>query len=224
MIDRLRDLLDRPLDRGTAQTIVALAAAVTFAFGALVALGIVGRPSTSDVSPAGPTAVLPSAPARQAENPAPEPQAADEGTTAPAQDPQDRKGSAAYGRVHRAADTHRAMQHLPYRIGHVTFALVGANNGRAVVRVEGPTIAAARRSWRRFLRRFDDDGGAYVTRFAAGPRNGITRRRKVAGEGARGGARTDGTDSGARRAVPHHTVDRSARRDLTSKPHPKESP
>lgn len=224
MIDRFRDALDRPLDRGPAQAIVALATVVTFAFGVLVVLGIVGHDQTSDPPVAGLPLVRPSAPADQTGVPEPVAPSTGGDAAVPSQDPQDRTGTGAYRRARRATDTHRAMQHLPYRIGRVTFALVGADEGRAVIRIAGPSSAVAHRAWGRFLHRFSDDGRAYETRFEAGARNGVTGRPKVAGEGARGAARADGADRRARRRVPHQDRHRAAHRNLTSKPHPKESP
>jgi len=49
----------------------------------------------------------------------------------------------------------------------LTVRLVGARGTRAVLAVGAPTISAARRGWRLFLRRYHDDGRAYLTRFEA---------------------------------------------------------
>jgi hypothetical protein len=82
------------------------------------------------------------------------------------QDPQDRPGTFAHRRAGRELATHRALQHVPWRRGDVTVELVGARDGRAVLRVEAPGIATARRGYHVFLRRFHDDGRAYLPRFA----------------------------------------------------------
>jgi hypothetical protein len=83
------------------------------------------------------------------------------------QDPQDAEGSAAARRAARALRSHRALQHVPYRDDGVTVALAGARGSRAVLRVSAATVPAARRGWRRFLRRFRDSGPAYVPVFRA---------------------------------------------------------
>ena len=81
------------------------------------------------------------------------------------QDPQDRRGSALARRSGRELASHRALQHVPYRREAVSIALVGARGTRAVLRVSAPTLTAARRSWRSFLRRYRDSGRAYLPRF-----------------------------------------------------------
>jgi hypothetical protein len=88
------------------------------------------------------------------------------------QDRQDRRGSAVHRRALAEVAAHRALQHVPYRSGGVSIELVGARWGRALLRVEAPTVGAARRSWRAFLRRFHDPGAAYVVRFEGAPRRG----------------------------------------------------
>jgi hypothetical protein len=223
VIDRIRDLLDRPLDRRQAEAIVAIAASVTFAFGVLVALGIVGRPASNPPA-SREDFTRPTAPSRVPAGALDHPPASGDRHPDQTQDPQDRKGTAAYGRARRAARDHRALQHLPYRHGGVTVALVGAEQGRAVLRIAAPTIAAAHRGWRDFLRRFADDGGAYEARFQVRARNGITGRRKVARGAARGAARPDGATRAGRRRIRHQHTDRGARSFLTSKPHPNASP
>ena len=91
------------------------------------------------------------------------------------QDPQDERGSAASPRAARALQSHRALQHVPYRDGGLTVALVGARGSQAVLRVSAPTVAAARRGWHRFLRRYRDSGRAYVPIFKAVARHSGTR-------------------------------------------------
>jgi hypothetical protein len=49
----------------------------------------------------------------------------------------------------------------------VTVALAGALGSRAVLRVSAHTVGAARRGWRRFLRRYRDSGRTYVPVFDA---------------------------------------------------------
>jgi hypothetical protein len=220
--DRIRDLLDRPLDRRHADAIVAIAAAVTFAFGVLVAFGIIGHPA-ADLAAGREDLARPTAP-REVAGALDHPPASKDRRPDRSQDPQDRKGTAAYGRARRTARDHRALQHLPYRRGGVTVAQVGADQGRAILRVAAPTITAARQGWREFLRRFTDDGAAYEARFQVRARNGITGRRVVAAGAAAGAAGADGSPRGQSRAVRHGRRHRGVRRNLTSKPHPKASP
>lgn len=169
MIDRLRFLLDRPLDPLAARAVVVFATAILLGFAALFVLGAsetggpvkAGQPavtrSASGLSSRAPEIEAPSS----ASSSAPRPQQ---------QDPQDQQGSPAAGRAAKSMRSHRALQHVPYRSGLLTVRLVGAHGDKAVVAVSAPTIAAARRGWRRFLRRYRDDGGAYLPRFKAGPR------------------------------------------------------
>lgn len=172
MIDRLRFLLNRPLDPLAARAIVVSATAILLGFAALFVLAA-GEPGHS------------AAPSRQAVPTQPQP--ARSFGTAPAetarpaprtsrlrrQDPQDEKGSPAAKRATKALRSHRALQHVPYRRARLSVRLVGARGGRAVLAVSAPTISAARRGWRRFLRRYRDSGRAYLTHFErAGGRNG----------------------------------------------------
>jgi hypothetical protein len=85
----------------------------------------------------------------------------------PRQDPQDEAASTAALRSRRELRTHAALQHVPYRRGSFSVELIGARNGRAVLAVRAPRIALARRGWRRFLRRFGDNGRAYLASFEA---------------------------------------------------------
>jgi hypothetical protein len=82
------------------------------------------------------------------------------------QDPQDRPRSAAARAAQGELRTHRALQHVPYRGAGVTITLVGARRGRALLRVSGTDLTTERLGWRAFLRRFGDDGSAYVPVFA----------------------------------------------------------
>jgi hypothetical protein len=89
------------------------------------------------------------------------------------QDPQDRPGSPAARRADRELAGHRALQHVPWRHDGVSIDLVGASGSKAVLAVRGAGVADARRGYRAFLRRFHDDGGAYLPRFRArGDRRG----------------------------------------------------
>lgn len=174
MVDRLRALLDHPLDQSAARAILVLASAILLGLAALFvfAASEPGRPTSNEVRP---TAASPTA------SPAPVEavggEAAEDRPPTPRQDPQDRKGSAAARRVAHALRSHRALQHVPYRDGEVTVALVGARGSRAVLRVSAFTVPAAHRGWQRFLSRYRDSGRAYVPVFAA-----------TAGKRSRGGA------------------------------------
>lgn len=162
MVDRLRALLDHPLDPSAARAILVLASAILLGLAALFARAASepDRPTSQGVRPA---AVSPSAPIEVVED-----EAVEHRPATPRQDPQDEKGSAARQRAARALRSHRALQHVPYRDGgEVTVALVGAKGSRAVLRVSASTVPAARRGWRRFLRRYHDSGRAYVPVFAA---------------------------------------------------------
>jgi hypothetical protein len=169
MADRLRALLDRPLDPGAARAILAFASAILVGIAGLfvLAAGQVDRPippvrPSASVSPpdlAPPAAAethrteSPAAPRRQ-------------------QDPPDIDGSTASRRMARALRSHRALQHVPYRDGELRVALVGARGRRAVLRVSAPTVREARRGWRLFLRRYRDSGRAYIPTFTTRTRGG----------------------------------------------------
>jgi hypothetical protein len=160
MVDRLRALLDRPLDPSAARAILALASAILFGLAALFALAASepGRPTSQGVRSA---AASPSATVEAVED-----EAAEDRLPTHRQDPQDHRGSVAARRAAHALRAHRALQHVPYRDGEVTVALTGARGSRAVLRVSASTRAAARRGWHRFLRRYRDSGRAYVPVFA----------------------------------------------------------
>lgn len=159
MADRLRALLDRPLDPSAARAILVLASGILVGFTAILVLAASqperptsperGSAEMASPPPASATAVEPPESPRPAEL---------------RQDPQDVRGSAAARRAARALRSHRALQHVPYRRGNLAINLVGAEGHRAVLRVSAPTRAAARRGWLAFLRRFGDRGEAYIAR------------------------------------------------------------
>lgn len=165
MIDRLLALLDRPLDPRAGRAVMVLAAAITLGFAALfvLAAGSAHRQ---------PPSARPLAPKRAA--PLPPSLDGDDGAVNEAsprlpsrrpQDPQDDRGSTAARDAQKELRRHRALQHVPYEQGGLTVTLVGARRGRALLRVSAATPSAARRGWRRFLRRFGDDGHAYTPLF-----------------------------------------------------------
>jgi hypothetical protein len=172
MTDRLRALLDRPLDPSAARAILVFASAILVGFAALFVLGA----SQSAHS------TLPSPPSRVASSPNPAaPIEAVEGSSAEGQaaphrqDPQDVEGSVAARRAARALRSHRALQHVPYRNGELRISLVGARGDRAVLRVNAPTLRVGKRGWHRFLRRYRDSGRDYVPVFGTAARSKRTR-------------------------------------------------
>jgi hypothetical protein len=157
--ERLRALLEHPLDPRAARAITVLATAILIGFAAVVALGSFshGRSSISRSRHPAPSFAVAPTPAAGSATPA-----TPKGPAArPRQDPQDRQGSADAARAKRELSTHRALQHVPYRRGAVRIALVGASGSLALLRVEASTLAAARRGWHAFLRRYRDSGRAY---------------------------------------------------------------
>jgi hypothetical protein len=175
MIDRLRALLDCPLDPSAARAILALASAILVGFAALFVLAGSGqdrqsstaeRPRSITSTPA--SAIPTTASGGERSNPR---------SSTPRQDPQDVQGSAAARRAAQALRAHRALQHVPYRDGQLAIALVGAHGGRAVLRVSAPTVRAARQGWRGFLRRYRDSGRAYLPVFDAPVKGRRTRGR-----------------------------------------------
>lgn len=163
VVDRLRLLLDRPLDPLAARAALVLATAILLGFAALAILGTSEsdrpataseqaapgrtRPPLSDVVPVERTTG-----SRRRPNPR-------------RQDPQDEKGSAAAWRATEELRSHRALQHVPYRQGRLSIQLVGAKGRQAVLTVSALTLSAAHRGWRGFLRRYRDSGRAYVPLF-----------------------------------------------------------
>jgi hypothetical protein len=164
MADRLRALLDRPLDPSAARAILAFASAILFGVASLFVLAASepDRPTSPDRSSPTASSPGPAVPIDAVEDGSARGRAATH-----RQDPQDIRGSAAAGRAARALRSHRALQHLPYQDGEVTIDLVGARGSRAVLRVGASAVQAARRGWERFLRRYRDSGRAYVPVFAA---------------------------------------------------------
>ncbi|MGE5527496.1 MAG: hypothetical protein ACM3Q9_02400 [Methanosarcina sp.] len=163
MVDRLRALLDRPLDPGAARAILVFSSAILVGFAALLVLAV-GQPDQPTSSSGNPSAVAsspgPAAAIQQVEDNSAEGQAAPR-----RQDPQDVEGSAAARRAARALSSHRAIQHVPYRRGELAITLVGAKGDRALLRVSASNLPAARRGWREFLHRYRDRGTAYIARF-----------------------------------------------------------
>lgn len=165
MIDRLRFLLDRPLDPLAARAIVVFATAILTGFATLFVLGS----SESGGPPAAGEQTSPPPPRFGRSHEAPVLETHSPAAPRPPrrrQDPQDEKGSPAATRAAKALRSHRALQHVPYRRGPLTVRLVGVAHGRAVIGIDAPTISAARHGWRRFLRRYGDSGRSYVPRFA----------------------------------------------------------
>lgn len=163
MAERLRALLEHPLDPRVARLAVALGCAVLLGFASLIVVAGTGvrpnRPSARGHSGGSPAIGRPMA-ARRPPASIRKPRLA-----RPRQDPQDRPGSPAALRAEHELASHRALQHVPYRHGGLSVVLVGAEGKRAVLRVRAATAAAARRGWRRFLRRYRDPGGSYLPRF-----------------------------------------------------------
>jgi len=164
MADRLRALLDHPLDPSAARAILALASAIFVGFAAVLVLAA-GQPERPTSPERGSPEVASPPPASA---PALEPPPRSPRHPELRQDPQDVRGSAAARRAARAVRSHRALQHVPYRRGNLAIILVGAEGHRAVLRVSAPTRTAGRRGWRAFLRRFRDRGEAYIARFVVG--------------------------------------------------------
>jgi hypothetical protein len=163
MIDRLRFLLDHPLDPLAARAVVVFASAILLGFACLYVLGA-QEPGRS------------AAPERQIVLPPPggsfgsnRPQAVPSEPHASRrhrQDPQDEAGSPAATRAAKTLRSHRALQHVPYRRGGLSIRLVGARGDRAVIAVSATTVSAARQGWRHFLQRNRDSGRSYIPRFS----------------------------------------------------------
>jgi len=164
MVDRLRALLDHPLDPSAARAILVLASAILVGLAGLFALaaGEPDGPASQKVRPAAASPAGPAARVDEAEDPA-----AERHPATPSQDPQDEAGTPAARRAARALRSHRALQHVPYRNEGVAIALIGARGSRAVLRVSAPTVAEARQGWHRFLRRYLDPGRSYLPVFRA---------------------------------------------------------
>lgn len=163
MADRLRALLDRPLDPSAARAILVFASAILVGIAGLFLLAASEQEQQSSTA---------ERPASIASPPAFPAEAKRGRSSTRRQDPQDVKGSTAARRAGRALRSHRALQHVPYRDGRLAMALVGARGGRAVLRVSAPTVKEARRGWRQFLRRYHDSGRAYIPTFTTRTRGG----------------------------------------------------
>ena len=162
MVDRLRALLDRPLDPSAARAILVFASAILVGLAALFVLG--GGQADRPTSPQRPSATA-SSPSSAAAIATAEDGSAKVQAAPHRQDPQDVEGSRPARRAARALRSHRALQHLPYRRGELAITLAGARSQQAVLQVSAPDLLAARRGWRSFLRRFRDRGEAYIARF-----------------------------------------------------------
>lgn len=164
MIERLRFLLDRPLDPSVARAAVVLASAVLAGFAVAIVLGAGG--SANSTPPIAPIA------AERPRSPAAPGTGASEATPPsrrrPRQDPQDARGTRPARRAAEVLRSHRALQHVPYRHGTLTVRLYGARRSRAVLLVSAPSIAAARAGWRRFLDVYRDSGRSYLPIFRRG--------------------------------------------------------
>lgn len=180
MAERLRALLDRPLEPALARAVVVLALATSTGFAVLVLLGAVGHDALPPSTPAAVMVDRPSSPAVPVgprSTSGGHAAAEGRGHRVAGQDRQDRPGTESHRRALRESARHRALQHVPYRQGGVTITLVGARGARAILSVDAPTVALARRGYRRFLNRFGDPGVAYLPRFAALPGTPATGRR-----------------------------------------------
>ncbi|HEU4705589.1 MAG TPA: hypothetical protein VFS64_00180 [Solirubrobacterales bacterium] len=170
MADRLRALLDRPLDPSAARAILVFSSAILVGLTALFVLAA-GEPDrqASTAEKRSPIAAPPASAGRF------EGQRPERRDPVRRQDPQDVEGSAAARRAARELRSHRALQHVPYRDGRARIVLAGARGSRAVLRISASTVRVARREWHRFLRRYRDSGRAYVPVFKAPARRGGTR-------------------------------------------------
>jgi len=167
VLDRFLAFLDSPLDPRAGRAMLALAAAILLGFAILFVLGAGGSERTRasrESAPVGagrPLGHLPPPPV------AGDVYRAKREKHVRRQDPQDERGSPAAGRAARALRSRRVLQQVPYRTAALTVLLIGARGGRAVLRVSAATVRAARKGWRRFLRRYDDVGRAYLPIFKA---------------------------------------------------------
>jgi hypothetical protein len=206
LVDRFLDFLYAPLSGRAAKAILILTAAVCHGYVLLTLLSIAAgqdshpRTERHDSGHSIAPVVSP--------QPGGEPHA-----PRPRQDPQDRPGSVAARAARGELRTHRALQHVPYRKAGVTITLIGARHGRALLSVRGGDLSTERQGWQRFLRRFGDDGTAYIPRFAAGHTGASTARVGVAfdrGVDQRVDQRVGvpvGSDSSTTRFIPRHTAD-----------------
>lgn len=178
MLDRFLDFLYAPLSGRAARAVLILTALVCHGY-VLVTLLSIAAGGEAQPGAEHHDARRRAAPVRPVGSD-PDPGVAD-----PRQDPQDRPRSAAARAAQGELRSHRALQHVPYRGAGVTITLVGARRGRALLSVRGGDLATERRGWRAFLRRFEDDGSAYVPVFAAS-RDGAEAARSRLGSGGWG--------------------------------------
>jgi hypothetical protein len=160
MVDRLRVLLDHPLNPRAGRAVVVLATAISLGFAGLVVLAGTADHGSSSVSAVSRGEVLTAPGSEAGASPI-------EASAHHRQDPQDDRESAAGRRAESALRSHRALQHVPFHGVGIAVTLAGARRGRALLVVSAPTVASAHRGWRRFLRRFGDPGSAYVPIFKA---------------------------------------------------------
>lgn len=167
MVERLRALLEHPLDPRVARAVVTLASVVSVGFGVLIALGVSARGGVHAEAPTRRPAAHAAVRSALA-GPVPRGEAgARTEAVPPRQDPQDRAGTAARAQAERELERHLALQHLPYRRGGIRIDLVGARGDRAVLAIRAPTLQQARRGYRVFLHRYGDEGRSYLSRFRA---------------------------------------------------------
>jgi hypothetical protein len=166
MVDRLRVLLEEPLDPRLGRAIVVLSSAILLGLAALFILAARepdrAGPRNEAQTPVAAPSLPVTPPTRDVEG-----EPAESRSPLRQQDPQDEEGSPAARRAARALRSHRALQHVPYRSGEVTVVLAGARGDRAVLRVSAATTRAARRGWHRFLRRYRDSGRSYIPLFGS---------------------------------------------------------
>jgi hypothetical protein len=160
-VTRLRALAERPLDPATGRVVALLGGLVCVGFATLVGLGLLGPGGSTTPRPEERPRVAAVSAAETSAPTAPIDQGTTRSSHRPAQDPQDRPGTAAARRAHHELATRRALQHLPWRRGALTIRLIGASGPKAILAIDAPSLAAARRGYRTFLRAFDDRGLAY---------------------------------------------------------------
>ena len=171
MVDRLRALLEEPLDPRAGRAVLMLASAILLGLASLFVLAAREPDGAGPRGQAQAPVAAPSVPVAPPTGDV-EQEPTKSRPLLRRQDPQDEKGSPAGRRAARALRSHRALHHVPYRRGELTVVLVGARGKRAVLRVSASTVRVARQGWQRFLRRYRDSGRAYVPFFKG--RNGAS--------------------------------------------------
>lgn len=206
-MNRLRALLDMPLDPAVGRAVLVLAGAVCGGLAALILLGATGPQAVTSTRPAAriPVAQAPSG-VEATHRPVFEAGSRAAARSRPSQDPQDRPGTGAHRRAERELISHRAPQYVPWHRGGVTISLVGAREAKAVLEVQAATVGVARRGYGAFLRSFRDDGRAYLVRIVAGDR---LARRASAPRQAIDHAGAPQVDPWVDHAVAHGTVARA---------------